>query len=311
MSAKKAGATGLAVVTAGLACMACGGGGGGGGTAPSTSVQRIAFQSRRFTGMPNLVVMSPDGSRVTPVLIGQESDESPMLSPDASRIAFSSNRDGQWHIYVINVDGTGLVRVTSDSLTDAQPSWSPDGTRLVFSTGSMSALGVGLRTIRSDGTDLRVVTTSGADQGPAWSPDGSRIAFARAGNIMVIGPDGSGLQQLTDSIPNATDPAWSPDGARIAFSGFPPGGQAPDIFVMQADGSGQANITATPTMGEVQPAWSPDGAHVIFAGARRFDTVNFLGNLEIVRRAADGSGEVILTDSPAEDLHPSWGKGSR
>lgn len=261
--------------------------------------------------MPNLAVMDTNGSHVTPVATGQEDDESPVLSPDGSRIAFSSNRDGQWHIYLVDVDGSGLVRVTSDTFPDVQPSWSPDGSRLVFSRGSNTSQGAGLRTAHTDGTDLRVVTTSGSDQGPAWSPDGGRIAFSRNGNIMTVGPDGSGLQQLTDSILVAGDPAWSPDGARIAFSGVVPGGQASDIFVMRSDGSGQANITATPTMGEIQPAWSPDGAYVVFAGARRFDAEHFLGNLEIVLRAADGSGEVILTQSPAEDLHPSWGPGSR
>lgn len=294
------------VLAAGTMCMACGG--GTGGTGPHTPAQRIAYQSREFSGMPNLIVMNPDGSGVTPVAASQEDDESPVLSPDASRIAFSSHRDGQWHIYLIHVDGTGLERVTSDTFPDVQPSWSPEGSRLVFCRGSSGSEGVGLRTIRTDGTDLRVVTTS-ADLGPAWSPDGGRIAFSRNGKIMVVGPDGSGLQQLTDSILVAGDPAWSPDGARIAFSGIAPGGQATDIFVMRADGSGQSNLTGTPTMGEAQPAWSPDGAYVLFAGARRFDAEHFLGNLEIVRRAADGSGEVILTNSPAEDLHPAWGQG--
>jgi Tol biopolymer transport system component len=275
------------------------------GTGPvPVPAQRIVFQSRRLTGMPNLFVMNQNGDSVRAVLTGQEDDESPVLSPDAERIAFSSNRDGQWHIYVIKVDGTGLTRVTSDTFSDAQPSWAPDGTRLVFARSLATSLGAGLRIVNVDGGGLQVLTTEATDAEPAWSPDGSRIAFTRGGNIVVVNPDGAGLQPLTDTLLNAGDPAWAPDGAHIAFSSTASG--VLDLFVMGADGSGVVNITQTPTEGEAQPAWSPDGAYLVFAGARRFDSENFLGNMEIVRRRADGSGEVILTDVPAEDLHPSW-----
>ncbi len=60
------------------------------------------------------------------------------LAPDANapeptgKIAFASDRDGNFEIYVMNPDGSGLFRVTDNPAEDTQPSWSPDGTRLAF-----------------------------------------------------------------------------------------------------------------------------------------------------------------------------------
>jgi dipeptidyl aminopeptidase/acylaminoacyl peptidase len=47
----------------------------------------------------------------------------PAFSPDGSRIAFASNRDGNFEIYVMDADGTNLVRVTTDPQADARPAY--------------------------------------------------------------------------------------------------------------------------------------------------------------------------------------------
>src|SRR6267143_2117956 len=89
---------------------------------------RIVFQSTRPGGTPDLLVMDPDGSNVQTLLDDPATDQSPAVSPDGSRIAFSSNRDGDFDIYVMNRDGTGLVHVTGgpsvlDVADDDSPSW--------------------------------------------------------------------------------------------------------------------------------------------------------------------------------------------
>src|SRR6266511_818954 len=68
---------------------------------------RIVFQSTPPGGTPDLLVMDPDGNNVRTLLGGPSTDQSPAASPDGSRIAFSSNRDGDFDIYVMNRDGTG------------------------------------------------------------------------------------------------------------------------------------------------------------------------------------------------------------
>ena len=49
------------------------------------------------------------------------------MSPDATRIVFTSKRDGNNEIYVMNADGSGQTRLTNNSAADTKPEWSPTG----------------------------------------------------------------------------------------------------------------------------------------------------------------------------------------
>src|SRR5262249_24615400 len=61
-------------------------------------------------------------------------DNDAAVSPDGSKIAFASNRDGNQEIYVMNIDGTNVTRLTNNPAVDGQPSWSPDGTKIAFTS---------------------------------------------------------------------------------------------------------------------------------------------------------------------------------
>ena len=59
----------------------------------------------------------------------------PAWSPDRTRIAFTSNRDGSYKIYLMDADGSDQTRLTNNSADDYGPSWSPDGTQITFISG--------------------------------------------------------------------------------------------------------------------------------------------------------------------------------
>jgi Tol biopolymer transport system component len=272
----------------------------GNGTAPKTVAPpsgRIVFQSTPTGGTPELRVMVLDGSHVQ-TLAGGATYQSPTFSSDGARIAFSSNRDGDFSIYVMNRDGTGVARVTGPGADDDSPSWSPDGSRLVFTR--FFSLGAALMVVNVDGTGetaLTPVVTSGYLDWPAWSPDGTKIAYTGGGtpHIYVMNADGSGAVALPALASDTVDhPAWSPDGARLAVHDLGRG-----IVVMNADGSNPVSLEPGGEYG-TEPAWAPDGASVVF-------TKYYPGGPRIARIKADGSGEVELTTGiGAVDGHPSW-----
>ena len=81
--------------------------------------------------------MDADGSNVVRLTTSPALDRFPIFSPDGTKIAFTSNRDGNTEIYVMNADGTDQTRITNRPGGDSQPNWSPDGTRIAWrsSTG--------------------------------------------------------------------------------------------------------------------------------------------------------------------------------
>jgi len=187
---------------------------------------------------------------------------SPAWSPDGSKIAFASDRDGAFELYVMNADGSGVTRLTHDVGFQGGPAWSPDGTRISFNC-TVEPGNWDVCAIDADGAHVtRLTTDPGADAGASWSPTG-RIAFAttRYGaelyggrwppEIALMNGDGSGVTRLGVV---GVGPVWSPDGSRIAFGDA--GGACEDfcnggISVMNADGSNVRGLT-----GGFHPSWT-------------------------------------------------------
>lgn len=96
-------------------------------------------------------------------------DTSPAWSPDGSKIAFMSDRDGGSDIYLMNPDGTELEAVAHEPSRETMPAWSPDSEWIAFVSNRSG--NSDLFIIRRDGTDLQQLTFDSADEfRPAWRP---------------------------------------------------------------------------------------------------------------------------------------------
>ena len=107
------------------------------------------------------------------------------------RIAFRSDRGGNFDIYTMNTDGSDIAHLPGSPGVDGQPAWSPDGTRIVFQSNRSGTSQ--LYVMNADGSDeTRLTNNTAGDFQPAWSPDGNRIAWASGGQVRMVNADGWG-----------------------------------------------------------------------------------------------------------------------
>lgn len=159
---------------------------------------------------------------------------------------------------------------------------------------------------------LPSLLTRGAPQQGARD---SIIVFESGGEIYLVYPDGSGLTQLTDTMPSVYNyqPALSPDGTRVAFGSS--GDHKSEIKVMNVDGSGLRSLTGNTSNYDGEPTWSPDGTRIAFV--RGFDlTRDGIANLsscpsEIYAINADGTGGLVNLTQGGGGTDPSWSPDGR
>jgi len=88
-----------------------------------------------------LVVIDPDGANPT-AISDHWTDFQPSCSPDGSRIAFTSQREGEWEIFTANTDGSNMTRLTDNHAIDGLPIWSPDGNSIAFASDEGGLWGI-------------------------------------------------------------------------------------------------------------------------------------------------------------------------
>ncbi len=148
-------------------------------------------------------------------------------------------------------------------------------------------------------------TPDGASEGVSKSSRISTdIVFASdrvAGRLQIwlMTATGGSPVRLTDSPAHDYSPVWSPDRKRIAFVSDRT--RHLELFVMDADGSNQMNLTKRDPANDSSPAWSPDGGQIAFASSRSRDW-----DIWVMR--ADGSSPVNRTNAAGDDTQPAWSR---
>jgi TolB protein len=227
----------------------------------------IIVLSINQAGYNHLFAFHPTNLPLTRLTYGQWDDLSPALSPDGTRVAFVSNREGHWDIYVLDLYSGMLNQVTDDLAYEGSPSWSPDGVWLAYEKYVDANLDIYMQTVDHSIAETRITSHGAADFDPAWHPGGSLIAFTStrtgASDILVADIDQLGKADFVENFTfnttlNQTAPTWSPDGSQLAYA--TPHQGYPSIYIADyAQGSTSAEYLANGSA--VQ--WSPDGSELL------------------------------------------------
>ena len=172
-----------------------------------------------------------------PIVPSSRREYNAAISPDGTRIAFSSTRSGSDEIWLADHEGRNLAQLTTSANPDGTntPAWSPDGTRIAYVSRPEGAAAADVFVIPvTGGSPVRITDDPDADANPTWSADGKWIYFApqRAGGGVWRAPATGGAATQVSKVAAASyresaDGKWlfasSAQGvSRIAVSGGTP-----------------------------------------------------------------------------------------
>jgi Tol biopolymer transport system component len=273
----------------------------------------IIFQSDRDGSSDIHTINVEDMSRIV-VTNDSGFEGSADWSPDGRYILYHSDkpevgRNGNFDIYIADVDGANIDRKTKATAKDLDPSWSNNGNRISYV--SYVEGNADIYEIDVDSEDVAFLTSgSQSDISPDSSykyeeMSGKVITYHSiyndamgATNVYRMNKDGTGNIQLTNSLGNDASPQWSTQTGKILFDSNRD--EDLEVYVMNADGSDQLNLSNDSSRDDTFPSWSHDGKSVVFQskllGSDGYDQVFIMG--------VDGQNKVQLTNANGKSIIP-------
>src|SRR5580693_3994523 len=268
----------------------------------------IYFVHQAATGAPKEIwVMDWDGGNQRQVTHFNSLSIEPAVSPDGSKIAFTSYAKGTPGIFVFSVNPVRDLHFYNQSASvNSAPSFTPDGKQILYS----SSVGGCCRIFSAnlDGSGFKPLTHSTyIDTEPKVNPKtGNDVVFVsgRSGpqQIYHMNIDGGDIERLSEGTGEASNPSWRSDGQLIAFAwtrGFAAGKF--NVFTMDVTSRRYVQLTHDEGKNE-NPSWAPDGVHLAFASTRS------AGRTQIYTMLGDGSQPPARLTTQGLNFSPVWGK---
>jgi TolB protein len=227
-------------------------------------------------------------------------DFNPKFSPDGSKIAFLSERDGNREVYVMNSDGSDPINLTNNAerWDGNDIDWTPDGKSILYSSSDFGSTNseiylVDLQTKKK----IQLTKNPASDYAACVSPNGKRIAFVsnRDGNneIYVMEINGDNIERITYSWSIEEGVDWSPDGESLLFQS-----DRDDIsfelYTIHLKSKEINRITTSPNEDKMGQ-WSPNGAQIVYVSSE-----NGFKGISIVDR--NGTSKRKLTNRKSSDF---------
>ncbi len=274
-----------------------------------------------FDLLGDIYTMPIGGGRATRIASGPAFDIQPTFSPDGSRIAFVSDRDGLNNVWTMAPDGSDPVQVTKESTRDVNsPAWSADGEYIFVRKHFVFSRSLGAGEIwmyhRTGGSGLQVTDRPNEQQDegePNPSPDGTWVYYSQDvspgpqfqynkdpnGTIYAIRRRNlkTGEQETVTSRPGgSTTPTPHPDGHRLAFTRRVRTSTA--LFVRNLD-TGEEWPVWDGLERDMQEAWAIHGVYTRFEWVPGTDDVVIWAQGKLWR-VATRSGEATEIPFTAE-----------
>lgn len=259
-----------------LTLVRCGGGGDGaptsGVTPPTGSAARVGTMIYVHINRLFAVDMASGKSRLLSNLVSVSSNRSftgASVGP-ARNFALSYNTDAPlsntaW-LVLLKPDATVEAEIRLRYMVNGPPVISPDGAKIAFDASFYNnSLPVRkfLQVVSGTGDALYFYSNF---RYPQWMPDGQLLMQGNDG-LYLSGTDSKSAPTLIPNSDNIANHSISPDGTQIAFVRRSRTGAPLHVYIMNIDGSGVRQVTASADGGQTNVQFSPDGKNLMITTA--------------------------------------------
>jgi len=264
----------------------------------------LVFASTQHTLKPDIYVKSSNSTAITQITNNPASDVQPAFSPDSRRVAFCSDRTGNWDIFAVDSDGRNLQQLTDDPAPEMHPSFSSDGAKVTYCRYNTQSRQWEVWMLDLNNPGQRKFLATGLF--PSFSPVENKIVYQRACQrgsqlfsiwSITLGQDDqpSAPTEIASSPDRALiGPQWSPDGKTIVYCSVPLGqneGVPSDAQVWIVQPNGQARMPVTDAgFASFSPTWGADGK--IYFCANRGDCENIWSVVPIMENVGSRTAKV-------------------
>ncbi len=275
---------------------------------PGMAASRITFSMTRNDGYKEAYIVDSDGENLRRVTEHASIVNSPVFSPDGSRIAYVTDDADGLRVYVKELNTGETTRI--EALRDGNymtPAWSPDGRTLAFAVHGGARSGIFTWDAERKCCLTNLTESRFDDISPTFSSDGRMLAFNsnRLGTTIpqiYVMPSAGGTPELLSPYQFRqggyySAPDWSPFGDNVAFHGRVGNTGRYHILVARM-GEARRLLRLTFEGNNEAPSWAPDGRHLVFRGERNWGKGLFIVD------SASGEVRPILTGVDIDD--PDW-----
>jgi Tol biopolymer transport system component len=273
----------------------------------------MVFSSTQYTIKPDIYVKQVNSTSITQLTNHPSSDVQPTFDNTARRIAFCSDRTGNWDIFIVDGNGKNLQQLTDDPAAEMHPSFSSDGRKLAYSRYNMQSRQWEIWLMDLSNSGQRKYIAVGLF--PNFSPTSNAIVYQRATQrgsqlfsawVISLGRDDQ--PSMPTEVAAASDraiigPQWSADGQKIVYCSVRPNSKGPaidsQIWIVNADGQGRMPVTDQ-GVACFSPVWGADSRIYFCANRGQCENIWSVKPVTVGEDIATATVEVPAGDEVAE-----------
>ena len=274
---------------------------------------QIIFSSRRWWNY-DIFIANVYGGNITQITKNKWIDFNPSISPDASKLLFVSDRNGNREIFISDLEwldgytqwrANNLTNLTNSTENDWTPAYSPVENKIIYSTYFPENDNYDIFIMNDDGSNKTNLTNSKSyEKFPQFSPDGSFIIYQGwdKGKMEIFFTNLLDKNRINITRNNKSDDiishgnSFSPDGQTLVFTSERDGNR--NIYTSKINGANLTQIT-NHQANDYEPVFSPDGESIIFTSERDKNKEIYLFDLKT-------SKIKNLTNNPYDDWNARY-----